>query len=251
MAIEDPSAKHGVRLTIEDYPYAADGLDLWGAIKQWAHAYVHIYYKTNEEVQEDEEVQSWWKEVKEVGHGDHKGKEWWPKMESVKEVEEVIATIIWVTSGFHASVNFGNYPYSGYVPNSLGMTRQFIPNEGTLEWEKMMNDPHKFYMDMIPSQGVATITMATFEALGHHVEEEEYLGDRPETQWTSNKHALKALESFRCAIADAEASINARNAASTRLSNRAGPVKLPYTLLTPSSGGVGMTFRGVPNSISM
>ena len=80
--MEDPSAKHGIRLTIEDYPYAADGSDLWGAIKQWAEEYVRIYYKTDEDVRRDEEVQCWWKEVKEVGHGDHKGKEWWAKMES-------------------------------------------------------------------------------------------------------------------------------------------------------------------------
>ena len=162
--------------------------------------------------------------------------------------------LMWLSSGFHASVNFGNYAYSGYMPNSVGMTRRFIPEEGTDEWEETMEDPQKFYMDMIPSQGVTTITMSTFEALGHHMEEEEYLGDRPEAQWTSNEHALGALESFRRAIADAEESIGARNAAALQghqLCHREGAVKMPYTLLNPLSGGAGLTFRGVPNSVSM
>ncbi|KAL0371163.1 UNVERIFIED_CONTAM: Linoleate 13S-lipoxygenase 2-1, chloroplastic [Sesamum angustifolium] len=34
MAVEDPTAPHGLKLTIEDYPYANDGLLIWDAIKQ-------------------------------------------------------------------------------------------------------------------------------------------------------------------------------------------------------------------------
>ncbi|KAG4918201.1 hypothetical protein JHK85_056482 [Glycine max] len=33
VAVKDPSAPHGVRLLIEDYPYASDGLGIWDAIK--------------------------------------------------------------------------------------------------------------------------------------------------------------------------------------------------------------------------
>ncbi|KAI5077884.1 hypothetical protein GOP47_0008007 [Adiantum capillus-veneris] len=251
VAVKDPSTKSGVRLLIEDYPYAADGLELWVAIREWVHDYVPLYYKDDKAVQDDKELQNWWWEIKNVGHGDHAGADWWSEMSKVEDVEEAMATILWVTSGFHASVNFGNYAYGGYVPNSPGMTRLFIPEEGTKEYEKMMEDPERFYMDLIPSQGVATITMATFESLAHHLEEEEYLGQRPDAQWTSDKCALAALEKFCRNIANAEVAINARNAAYTSLHHRAGPVLMPYTLLTPSSGGVGMTFRGVPNSISM
>lgn len=103
-----------MRLTIEDYPYAADGLDLWVAIRQWAHDYVRLYYKDDKTVQDDRELQNWWSEIKEVGHGDHAGAEWWSPMNKVEDIEEAMSTIIWVTSGFHASVNFGNYAYAGY-----------------------------------------------------------------------------------------------------------------------------------------
>ncbi|KAK1259303.1 hypothetical protein QJS04_geneDACA010371 [Acorus gramineus] len=44
MAVEDPEAEHGLRLTIEDYPYANDGLLLWSAIADWVEAYVRRYY---------------------------------------------------------------------------------------------------------------------------------------------------------------------------------------------------------------
>ncbi|KAG2671279.1 hypothetical protein I3760_14G126700 [Carya illinoinensis] len=44
MAVEDPTAPHGLRLTIKDYPYANDGLILWDSIKQWLTDYVNHYY---------------------------------------------------------------------------------------------------------------------------------------------------------------------------------------------------------------
>ncbi|GKA67964.1 linoleate 13S-lipoxygenase 2-1, chloroplastic-like protein [Tanacetum coccineum] len=34
MAVEDQNEPHGLKLTIEDYPFANDGLLLWDAIKQ-------------------------------------------------------------------------------------------------------------------------------------------------------------------------------------------------------------------------
>ncbi|KAJ9164407.1 hypothetical protein P3X46_023985 [Hevea brasiliensis] len=44
MAVEDSSAPHVVRLTIQDYPFASDGLLLWDAIKKWVSDYVNHYF---------------------------------------------------------------------------------------------------------------------------------------------------------------------------------------------------------------
>ena len=58
MAVEDPTAEHGLRLTIEDYPFANDGLILWDAIKQWVSDYVNHYYPEPSLVQSDGELQA-------------------------------------------------------------------------------------------------------------------------------------------------------------------------------------------------
>jgi linoleate 9S-lipoxygenase len=55
LAVEDPSAPHGLRLVIKDYPYAVDGLEVWHAIKTWVKDYVTLYYKTDAEIQRDPE----------------------------------------------------------------------------------------------------------------------------------------------------------------------------------------------------
>lgn len=44
MAVDDPTAPNGLKLTIEDYPYANDGLNLWFALKKWVTEYVNHYY---------------------------------------------------------------------------------------------------------------------------------------------------------------------------------------------------------------
>ncbi|KAK4716047.1 hypothetical protein R3W88_014385 [Solanum pinnatisectum] len=44
MAVEDPTAPCGVKLVIEDYPYAADGFLIWSAIKELVESYVEHYY---------------------------------------------------------------------------------------------------------------------------------------------------------------------------------------------------------------
>ena len=68
MAFEDPNSPHGVKLTIEDYPYANDGLLLWDAIKQWVTSYVNHYYPKANLVESDVELTQWWDEIRAVGH---------------------------------------------------------------------------------------------------------------------------------------------------------------------------------------
>ncbi|KAG5052017.1 hypothetical protein JHK87_004215 [Glycine soja] len=111
VAVKDPSAPHGVRLLIEDYPYASDGLEIWDAIKSWVEEYVSFYYKSAEELQKDPELQAWWKELVEVGHGDLKDKPWWQKILTREELVEASTTLIWIASALHADVKLGQYPY--------------------------------------------------------------------------------------------------------------------------------------------
>lgn len=251
MAVEDASAKHGVRLTIEDYPYAVDGLDVWGAIKQWVEEYVKLYYKDDQVVQEDTELQRWWEEVVKVGHGDHADAQWWSKMKKVGDVIEVMSTLIWIASALHAAVNFGQYAYGGYMPNNPCMGRRLIPDEGTPEYAEMVTDPARFFLDTVPTQGATTFAMAILEILAQHMSEEEYLGERKDAQWTCDPAAIVALETFRRNLEEVEAAIERRNADHSAHHHRVGPANLPYTLLAPSSAGPGLTFRGVPNSISI
>uniref|UniRef100_A0A6N2KI14 Lipoxygenase domain-containing protein n=1 Tax=Salix viminalis TaxID=40686 RepID=A0A6N2KI14_SALVM len=71
MAIEDPTAKHGLKLTIKDYPFPNDGRILWAAVKQCVSDYVDHDYPETSMVKSDKELQAWWTEVRarRMNHG--------------------------------------------------------------------------------------------------------------------------------------------------------------------------------------
>ena len=73
MARGDPKKAEELELLIKDYPYAVDGLAVWSAIETWVDEYCRIYYPCDDVLRSDVELQAWWKEVREVGHGDGRG----------------------------------------------------------------------------------------------------------------------------------------------------------------------------------
>ncbi|KAL8540822.1 hypothetical protein ACS0TY_002153 [Phlomoides rotata] len=249
VAIEDSSSSHGVRLLIEDYPFAVDGLEIWSAIKSWVEDYCSLYYKNDEMVQGDTELQAWWKEVREKGHGDKKDEPWWPKMHTREELIESCTIIIWLASALHAAVNFGQYPYGGYLPNRPATSRRLIPKIGSPEYEELESNPEKAYLKTITSQMLSVLGITLVEILSRHSSDEIYLGQRDSPEWTADAEALKALEMFGNRLKGIEQKITSMNN-DGGWKNRSGPVKMPYTLLYPSSD-IGLTGRGIPNSISM
>ncbi|KAL1341105.1 hypothetical protein HN51_027576 [Arachis hypogaea] len=249
LAIQDPSSPYGLNLVIKDYPYAVDGLEIWDAIKTWVQDYVSLYYPSDEAVKKDSELQAWWKEAVERGHEDLKDKPWWPKMQSIQELIQCCSIIIWTASALHAAVNFGQYPYGGYILNRPTLSRRWIPEKGTKDYDEMVKNPQKAYLGTITPKYQTLVDLSVIEILSRHASDEVYLGQRENPNWTSDSRAIQAFNKFGSKLAEIEGKIKERNKDSS-LSNRVGPVELPYTLLLPSSTE-GLTFRGIPNSISI
>ncbi|KAI3810542.1 hypothetical protein L1987_20160 [Smallanthus sonchifolius] len=249
MAVEDANSPHGLRLTIEDYPYAVDGLEIWSAIKTWVQDYCMFYYKNDGMVQNDTELQSWWKELQEEGHGDLKHEPWWPKMTSVQDVIDNCTIIIWISSALHAAVNFGQYPYAGYPPNRPTLSRRLMPEPNTPEYDELKENPDKFFLKTVSPQIKSLLSISLIEILSRHTSDEIYLGQRECPEWTMDAEPLKAFEKFGNKLKEIEERMVKMNK-DERLKNRYGPVKVPYTLLYPSSKE-GLTGRGIPNSVSI
>ncbi|XP_061994712.1 probable linoleate 9S-lipoxygenase 5 [Rosa rugosa] len=249
MAVKDANSPHGVRLLIEDYPYAVDGLNIWSAIKTWVTDYCSFYYKTDDMVQKDTELQSWWKELVEKGHGDKKNEPWWPKMKTRDELIETCTIVIWTASALHAAVNFGQYPFAGYLPNRPTVSRRFMPEIGTPEYEELKTNPDLAFLKTVTAQLQTVLGVSLIEILSRHASDEVYLGQRDTPGWTSDTKVLEAFERFGKKLAEIEAEIVRMNN-DGKLKNRVGPVKVPYTLLYPT-GEVGLSGKGIPNSVSI
>uniref|UniRef100_A0A1D1YGA9 Lipoxygenase n=1 Tax=Anthurium amnicola TaxID=1678845 RepID=A0A1D1YGA9_9ARAE len=251
MAVEDQTAEHGLRLTIEDYPFAADGLLIWSAIKQWVEEYVSLYYADAGAVRSDQELQAWWRDIRCEGHADKKDEPWWPALDTPGDLVGILATMIWVTSGHHAAVNFGQYHFGGYFPNRPTVVRNNMPveegNERELRrfWEK----PERTLLECFPTQIQATRVMAVLDVLSTHAPDEEYIGELPADVWEEEPAVMAAYEKFSGRLKEIEGIIDQRNQDHS-LRNRCGAGIVPYELLKPFSKP-GVTGMGVPNSISI
>ncbi|XP_043691954.1 probable linoleate 9S-lipoxygenase 5 [Telopea speciosissima] len=254
MAVPDSNSPHGLSLLIEDYPYAVDGLEIWSAIEAWVHDYCSFYYPKDEIIQSDSELQSWWAELRDVGHGDKKDEPWWPKMQTLDELTQTCTIIIWIASALHAAVNFGQYPYGGYLPNRPSISRHFMPEPGSPEYAELESDPDTVFLKTITSQLQTLLGMSLIEILSRHCSDEVYLGQRDTPEWTSDTTPLKAFEEFGKRLVKIENRIIEMNN-DKRWRNRRGPVNMPYTLLYPDTsnytGVGGLTGRGIPNSVSI
>lgn len=251
MAVEDPTAPHGLKLTIEDYPYANDGLVLWDALKTWFTEYVDHYYADSAAVQSDTELQAWWEEVITLGHADKKDEPWWPELKTKEDLVEIVTTIAWTASGHHAAVNFGQFTFAGYFPNRPTIVRNNMPIEDPTdpEWELFLQKPEKTMLKSFPSQIQAATVMTVLDILSNHSPDEEYLGMSVEPAWEEEPLVNAAFEKFKGKLIELEGLIDARNADTSR-KNRNGAGVVPYELLKPSSDA-GVTGKGVPYSISI
>ncbi|KAH9740986.1 Lipoxygenase 2 [Citrus sinensis] len=248
MAVDDPTAPNGLKLTIEDYPYANDGLNLWFALKKWVTDSNH----DQSLVQSDKELQAWWTEIRTVGHADKKDEPWWPALKTSEDLIEIITTIVWVASGHHAAVNFGQYAYAGYVPNRPSIARTNMPTEEPISEKDMkffLENPQVVLLRSFPTQLQAIQVMAVLDVLSTHSPDEEYLGNQMEPTWGKDPTIFAAFERFSGRMMELEGIIDERNA-DMKLKNRNGARVVPYELLKPFSGR-GVTEKGVPYSISI
>ncbi|KAI9120076.1 hypothetical protein K1719_009045 [Acacia pycnantha] len=255
LAIEDPDANNpvGIQLILEDYPYATDGLEIWVAIKQWVKDFCSFFYEDDYDVNDDAELQAWWTEIQNVGHGDKCNETWWKQMTNLSNLVEALTTLIWIASAMHASINYGQYAYSGYPPGRPTLCRQFVPDEGTNEFAEFLKDPDSFFLKMLPGRFEMSLGVALVEVLSQHTCDEVYLGCQPSPEWIDNEGVRKRFAQFGEELKRIQTRILSRNN-DRRLKNRRGPAKMTYNLLYPnttSSGSKGVMGRGIPNSISI
>lgn len=248
IAVPDPKHEHGLRLLIEDYPYANDGLLYWSAIDKLVKTYVDHYYPNAVLIQDDKELQAWYREVINVGHADHRFATWWPNLETPDDLIKILTTLIWVASGEHAALNFGQY--GRFDPSHPNLMRKLLPQENDPEYASFLENPKEYFLSSLPSLDNSAKFASVLSVISAHSSDEEYIGQRDDLlSWSGEPEILEAFYRFFVDIKMLEREIEERNSDSN-LRNRCAVGIPPYELLIPSSGN-GATSRGVPNSITV
>ena len=100
---------------LPNYPYRDDALLYWKAIRQWVADYLAIYYVHDADLQIDEELLAWFRELTADDGGRVIGLGLGGAL-TRDYLIDVIAHIIFTSSVQHAAVNFPQYDLMTYVP---------------------------------------------------------------------------------------------------------------------------------------
>ncbi|BDA49833.1 Lipoxygenase 2.3, chloroplastic [Coccomyxa sp. Obi] len=232
-----------------DYPFGEDGLDIWYAMRDWFGSYLAIYYTDDQQLAEDSEIQEWWRDVREKGHPDKK--EGWPALSTVTDLRDILTTIAFTGSAHHAAVNFGQYDYSGYMPNRPSLIRRPIPEKGSPAVRELQENYEEELLSYLPNPDDSLASALLYAVLSSHAPNEEYL-DHEKPEWIEDKRALAAHEKFLAALKKLDADIIERNSPQhgSKIRGVVGARGIPYELLRPHSKE-GVTSRGIPCSTSI
>ena len=102
------------------YPYRDDGKLIWDAIHDFVAKYVGLYYKSDDDVVGDTELQAW---AQELGGNIEAGKMGIPgfptQLATVADVVETVGNVIFIATAQHSSVHYALHTYLGYAPNMM------------------------------------------------------------------------------------------------------------------------------------
>jgi arachidonate 15-lipoxygenase len=102
------------------YPYRDDALDLWNAIRQWAHDYLALYYSNDDAVSSDTQLQAWVQNLTSESGGRIRGLgqplNASTGIATFDYLVDVATMVIFTASVQHAAVNFPQSSIMSYTP---------------------------------------------------------------------------------------------------------------------------------------
>ncbi|XP_077428039.1 arachidonate 12-lipoxygenase, 12R-type-like isoform X2 [Vanacampus margaritifer] len=202
---------------VPNFYYRDDGLKLWNLIYTFVQGVVQHYYKNDDEVQLDPELQTWICNIFEHGFLSKKETGIPQSFTTVSELIKFATMVIFTCSCQHAAVNNGQYDYGAWMPNSP-MTLQRPPptKKGTTSEATILQTlpPVNFTVQGLTAVWLLSRQSSDFVPLGHY----------PEDHFTE-KIPRQLQKDFKDKLDDLSKQINMRNKG----------LEIPYTYLDPKS----------------
>jgi arachidonate 15-lipoxygenase len=221
---------------LPEFPFRDDTLLLWRAIRDYVTAYLGVYYRSDEDVRADVELQGWIWELTAPQYCGFKGlggltatgdseRPW--RIERLDYLIDMIALILYTAGPRHASVNYAQYPLMSYVPSVGGSLYRPSPTR-SMKLETI-NDCLPWY----PPLDIA-LYGATFEYLLSAVQYDTFgrYEHNPRDPYFTDPRVQPLVADLQDALALIEIEIRKRN------TDR----PMPYPFQLPSQ---------IPNSISI
>lgn len=113
------------------YPMRDDGLPIWHALHAYVGDYLKIYYKRDEDLAADTELQAWAQELASRDNAQNGGHvAGIPELiDSIDLLHELLTTIMWTCGPLHSMLNFSQWDYIN-LPNMSYAIYAEVPETG-------------------------------------------------------------------------------------------------------------------------
>ncbi len=112
------------------YPYRDDGLLVFDAIRDFVKEYIDLYYRTDDDVENDRELELFVAELTDPNRLGVRNLSPDGKIETRKILAEVLTATVWTCGPQHAAVNYPQWDFLGHVPNMPLAGYADMPLEG-------------------------------------------------------------------------------------------------------------------------
>jgi hypothetical protein len=204
---------------LPSYHYRDDALRLFDAIGAYVRDLMAVFYKGDDDVRGDWELQTWIAEL-ESGDGGrirglptHDG-----RLRTLGALWDLLQQLIYLVSVEHAAVNNGQYDQFGYIPNTPGAMFLPAPTDDSL-----INEAE--YVYFLPMPGGVEEQIGMVELLSEPTLTP--LGSYGDTFFQSSPEARLAVDRFQARLSEVQVGIEERNTT----------LAVPYDYLVPARVG--------------
>lgn len=198
------------------YFYREHALLLWDAIHSFVSGMVKFYYKTDRDVQEDQELQAWIRDITEEGFTELPDFGLPSALTTHEALSTLLSVAIFSATAQHAATNNGQFDWCAWVPNTPCTMRQPPPTDKD---DVTMG----LIMATLPDVSQSCVQMAITWHLGRAQPDAIPLGQYTEDHFTEEE-AQELIEKFKEELKQIEEHILMQNQG----------LELQYLFLLPS-----------------
>lgn len=116
------------RSTLRDFPYRDDGLLVWNTLEDYVNRYIGIYYKSDQDIRQDFELQNWFKTLRKPVNEGGLGIVSLPeRLTNRDQLIDILKIIIFTAGPQHSAIAWIQYQYMAFYPNMPGALFEPVP----------------------------------------------------------------------------------------------------------------------------